>query len=75
MENDINRLSEDPFVSHHTIPSPPSIDLTHTIGAYADDAMGAGPGRDEAGGYFMGDTGWLRKCSDDEGITGGSREC
>jgi hypothetical protein len=56
-DKDINRLSEDPFASHHTMPSPPVSTSHAQYDAYADDAMGAGPGSDEAGGHFIGDTG------------------
>jgi hypothetical protein len=56
-EKDINRLSADPFASHHTMPSPPTSTSHAQYDAYADDAMGHGPGSDDAGGHFVGDTG------------------
>ena len=55
MDKDINSLSEDP---HHTIPSPPGLNSHAQYDAYADNAMGTGPGSDKAGGHFIGDTGW-----------------
>jgi hypothetical protein len=56
-DKDINRVSADPFASHHTMPSPPASTSHAQDDAYADDAMGHGPGSDDAGGHFVGDTG------------------
>jgi hypothetical protein len=74
MDQDINSLSEDPFTSHHAIPSPPALNSHAQYDAYADNVMGAGPGSDEAGDHFIGDTGWsedgARMSFQDEGDYG-----
>jgi hypothetical protein len=72
MDKDINSLSEDP---HHTIPSPPALNSHTQCDAYANNAMGAGPSSDNAGGHFIGDTGWSEEGAQMREITGDSREC